>query len=284
MDLGQIAREVAALLDHEARSQQVEIVLELAEDLPPVQGERVLLEQVVFNLARYALDTVRAQTGERRITLKTAFDAQLVYVEVCDTGPGVDPALGEHIFDSLVTGKQEGLGMGLTISRSIIEAHAGTLRYALNPEGGNTFMFSLAREAAVMNPYEPTVYIVDDDDAVREALGALLGSVCLRYESFASAEAFLAVANRQMRGCLLLDVRMPGMSGLELQRKLQDQGVGLQVIIITGHGDVPMAVRALKTGATDFIEKPFNEQDLLDRIQTCLKDDHHLVAHPTGAG
>jgi len=147
VDLGQIAREVAALLDHEARSQQVEIVLELAEDLPQVQGERVLLEQVVFNLARYALDTVRAQTGERRITLKTAFDAQLVYVEVCDTGPGVDPALGEHIFDSLVTGKQEGLGMGLTISRSIIEAHAGTLRYALNPEGGNTFMFSLAREA-----------------------------------------------------------------------------------------------------------------------------------------
>jgi len=127
-----------------------------------------------------------------------------------------------------------------------------------------------------MKPYEPTVYIVDDDDAVRSALGALLGSVCLRYESYASAEAFLAVANRQMRGCLLLDVRMPGMSGLELQRKLQDQDVGLQIIIITGHGDVPMAVRALKAGASDFIEKPFNEQDLLDRIQTCLQDDHHL--------
>ena len=127
-----------------------------------------------------------------------------------------------------------------------------------------------------MKPYEPTVYIVDYDDAVRAALGALLGSVCLRYESYASAEAFLAVANRQMRGCLLLDVRMPGMSGLELQRKLQDQGVGLQVIIITGHGDVPMAVRALKSGASDFIEKPFNEQELLDRIQTCLQDDHHL--------
>jgi FixJ family two-component response regulator len=127
----------------------------------------------------------------------------------------------------------------------------------------------------VINPQEPTVYIVDDDDAVREALGALLVSVCLRYESFASAEAFLAVANRQMRGCLLLDVRMPGMSGLELQRALQDQDIGLQVIIITGHGDVPMAVRALKAGATDFVEKPFNEQDLLDRIQTCLKDDRH---------
>jgi FixJ family two-component response regulator len=127
-----------------------------------------------------------------------------------------------------------------------------------------------------MYPYEPTVYVVDDDDAVRAALGALLGSVCLRYESYTSAEAFLAVAHRQMRGCLLLDVRMPGMSGLELQRKLQDQGVGLQVIIITGHGDVPMAVRALKSGASDFIEKPFNEQELLDRVQTCLQHDSHL--------
>jgi FixJ family two-component response regulator len=127
-----------------------------------------------------------------------------------------------------------------------------------------------------MKPHTPTVYIVDDDDAVREALGALLGSVCQCYQSFASAEAFLAVANQQMRGCLLLDVRMPGMSGLELQRKLQEQGVALQIVIITGHGDVPMAVRALKAGASDFIEKPFNEQDLLDRIQACLKNDDHL--------
>jgi len=120
----------------------------------------------------------------------------------------------------------------------------------------------------------PTVYIVDDDDAVRGALGALLGSVSLHCEAFASAEDFLAVVSRDMRGCLLLDVRMPGMSGLELQRKLQELGITLPVVIITGHGDVPMAVRALKAGASDFIEKPFNEQDLLDRIQKYLKDDH----------
>jgi FixJ family two-component response regulator len=127
-----------------------------------------------------------------------------------------------------------------------------------------------------MKSHLPTVYIVDDDDAVREALSALLGSVSLRHQSFASAEAFLAVANPGMRGCLLLDVRMPGMSGLELQRFLQDQGVALQIIIITGHGDVPMAVRALKAGASDFVEKPFNEQDLLDRVQACLREDHQL--------
>jgi two-component system response regulator FixJ len=119
----------------------------------------------------------------------------------------------------------------------------------------------------------PTVYVVDDDAAVRDALGALLGSVSLHCETFASAEDFLAVINREMRGCLLLDVRMPGMSGLELQRKLQELGIVLPVVIITGHGDVPMAVRALKAGASDFVEKPFNEQDLLDRIQKFLNDD-----------
>jgi two-component system C4-dicarboxylate transport sensor histidine kinase DctB len=107
----------------------------------------VLLEQVVFNLVRNAMDAVLAGSGERRVTLRTFSDAQLVYLEVSDSGPGVDPALGEHIFDSFVTNKQGGLGMGLAISRSIVEAHAGTLRYANNPGGGATFTFSLAREA-----------------------------------------------------------------------------------------------------------------------------------------
>jgi PAS domain S-box-containing protein len=147
VDLNLIASETAALVDHDARAQDVEVVLELAEGLPPVQGERVLLEQVVFNLLRNAMDAVLTGSGERRVTLKTAFDAQLVYVEVSDSGPGVDPTLGERIFDSFVTSKQGGLGMGLAISRSIVEANGGTLRYAANPGGGATFTFSLAREA-----------------------------------------------------------------------------------------------------------------------------------------
>jgi two-component system, LuxR family, sensor kinase FixL len=148
VDLNLIAREVAALIDHEARSQAVEIALDLAEDLPPAQGERILLEQVVFNLARNALDALLAQSGVRRVKLKTSYDSKQVYFEVSDNGSGVDPALGEYIFDSFITSKQEGLGMGLTISRTLIEAHGGTLRYAPNPGGGTTFVFSLAREAA----------------------------------------------------------------------------------------------------------------------------------------
>jgi len=147
VDLNQIARETADLVDHDARAQGVAVALDLAPALPVVQGERVLLEQVLFNLVRNAMEAVLAGTGERRVTLRTRADAQLVYVEVIDTGPGVDPALGDQIFDSFVTGRQGGLGMGLAISRSIVEAHGGSLRYAARPEGGAAFTFSLAREA-----------------------------------------------------------------------------------------------------------------------------------------
>jgi two-component system, LuxR family, sensor kinase FixL len=112
-----------------------------------VYGDLVLLEQVVFNLVRNAMEALLRQPGGRRITLATSFDADRVYVEVRDTGPGIEPDISERIFDSFVTSKQEGIGMGLAISRSIIEAHGSKLRYVVNPEGGVTFMFSLAREA-----------------------------------------------------------------------------------------------------------------------------------------
>ncbi|MCU0809870.1 MAG: PAS domain-containing protein [Thiobacillaceae bacterium] len=146
VDLNLIASESDALLAHEARSNQVSVVLDLAEGLPNVQGDRVLLQQVVFNLLRNALDAVRTQPGERRVALSTSFDSQQVTFKASDNGPGVDPAFGEDIFDSFITSKKDGLGMGLTISRTIIEAHAGSLRYTTNPEGGSTFMFSLVRE------------------------------------------------------------------------------------------------------------------------------------------
>jgi two-component system response regulator FixJ len=124
-----------------------------------------------------------------------------------------------------------------------------------------------------MDAYRPVIYVVDDDEAVRTALCALLESVHLEAQAFSSGEDFLQLANPDMSGCLLLDVRMPGMSGLELQRLLKDRGIGLPVIVVTGHGDVPSAVRAMKSGATDFVEKPFHEQDLLDRIHASLELD-----------
>ncbi len=120
---------------------------------------------------------------------------------------------------------------------------------------------------------EPTVFVVDDDAAVRDSLRLLIESVGLRVETFADAREFLEGYDADRPGCLVLDVRMPGMSGLELQRHLGAIGAILPILFITGHGDVPMAVRAMREGAVDFLQKPFEDQALLDRIQQSLDRD-----------
>ena len=123
-----------------------------------------------------------------------------------------------------------------------------------------------------MSP-EQVVFVVDDDAAVRDSLRWLMDSVGLRVEPFASGEAFLDAITPAREGCVLLDLRMPGLSGLEVHAQLRERGVELPVIVVSGHGDVPMAVRALKSGVADFIEKPFKDQELLDCVQQALRRD-----------
>jgi FixJ family two-component response regulator len=120
---------------------------------------------------------------------------------------------------------------------------------------------------------EQTVFIVDDNQAVARSLRWLFETVQLKVETFSSAQSFLDTYHSSKPGCLVLDVRMPGMSGLDLQERLAAQQIHLPIIFITGHGDVQMAVRAVKAGAFDFIEKPFNDQDLLDRIHKAIAFD-----------
>ncbi len=119
----------------------------------------------------------------------------------------------------------------------------------------------------------PTVFVVDDDAAIRFAMQALMDSVNLDHEIFASADEFLEKVNDQRPGCLVLDIRMPGLGGLELQEELIRRENTLPIIFITGHGDVPMAVEAMQKGAVDFIQKPFRDQELLDRIREALATD-----------
>jgi len=120
---------------------------------------------------------------------------------------------------------------------------------------------------------EPTVHVVDDDDAIRDALAWLLRSRGLPARTWPSAEAFLAEWSEGHRGCLVLDVRMDGMSGVELFDRLLARGSRVPVIFLTGHGDVPLAVAALKKGAFDFVEKPFNDNELVDRIIAAVEQD-----------
>ena len=124
-----------------------------------------------------------------------------------------------------------------------------------------------------MQPATPTVFVVDDDEGVRNSLRFLLKSVGLTTRALASASEFLEAYKQNLPGCLVLDVRMPGMSGIELQQQLNLRGATIPVIFITGHGDIPMAVEAMQHGAFDFLQKPFRDQDLIDRIQRALERD-----------
>ena len=124
-----------------------------------------------------------------------------------------------------------------------------------------------------MKNLRATVFVVDDDEAVRDSLRMLLKSVGLPVTLFASAQEFLAAYHPDHPGCVILDIRMPGMSGLDLQRHLTLRGAIIPIVFITGHGDVPMAVDAMQHGAFDFLQKPFRDQDLIDRVQLAFDKD-----------
>ncbi|MCB8883189.1 response regulator transcription factor [Acidisoma cellulosilytica] len=119
----------------------------------------------------------------------------------------------------------------------------------------------------------PVVYVIDDDLAIREALDSLLRSVGLRVSGFGSASAFLSATLADVPSCLILDIRLPEVSGLDFQMRLQGAGIAMPVIFMTGHGDIPMTVRAMKAGALDFLTKPFRDQDMLDAVSRAIEVD-----------
>jgi FixJ family two-component response regulator len=124
-----------------------------------------------------------------------------------------------------------------------------------------------------MNTAEPVVYVIDDDKGIRSAVKNLLESVGLRVEVCSTQQEYLKKCPKDASGCLVLDVRLPGGSGLEFQRELAGQGIEMPIIFITGHGDIPMTVQAMRAGAVDFLAKPFRDQDLLDAIQKAIERD-----------
>jgi len=132
-----------------------------------------------------------------------------------------------------------------------------------------------------LKPGDPVVFVVDDDSSVREALADLITSVGLSVETLKSARDFLEHQRPDAPACLVLDVRLPGLSGLDLQRELIRMGMPIPIIFITGHGDIPMSVRAIKAGAVEFLPKPFRDQDLLDAIQHAIEIDRAALQERT---
>jgi FixJ family two-component response regulator len=124
-----------------------------------------------------------------------------------------------------------------------------------------------------MSEEQPVVFVIDDDASVRDALAGLLRSVGLEARSFGSTREFVESERPDRPGCLVLDVRLPGRSGLDFQRELSESGIQLPIVFITGHGDIPMSVRAIKAGAIEFLPKPFHDQELLDAIQVGIERD-----------
>jgi FixJ family two-component response regulator len=146
---------------------------------------------------------------------------------------------------------------------------------ATSPHGARFFTLSCPPEWSLeMTPEDTsTVFVIDDDAAVRASIQGLLRSESLRSEAFGTAEEFLRSKRPDGPGCIVLDVRLPGINGLDFQQELADAGIRIPIIFITGHGDIPMTVRAMKSGAVEFLTKPFLDQDLLDAIRQALERD-----------
>ena len=314
----QIVEDAVELAGIELRRRNVSIHTYVAQRLPTLWADPILIEQVVLNLlknAAEAIDSAQLPQARRNIELRvvprhTAEEGEVIEFTVTDLGPGLKEEVLARLYEAFFSTKPEGLGIGLSLCRSIIESHQGRIKaqnlyngqsvvglpfhvHAAGPEqrhrrGGPSTVrrsretrpsarlpppFAAASPGLPMSliPKKGTVYVVDDDEAVRDSLQWLLEGKDYRVKCFDSAESFLARFDPREVACLIADIRMDGMSGLELQDRLKERRSPLPIVFITGHGDVPMAVTTMKKGAEDFIEKPFKEEQLVGLVESMLE-------------
>lgn len=274
VDLNEVVRELPKLLHTDSLLKDLSITMELNRSLPRVKGDRIQLQQVLLNLILNSADAmVHTAPGDRKLIIRTEKpEDRAVKLTVRDFGVGIVEEKVQRLFEPFYTTKPGGLGMGLSISRSIIEAHGGVMGALNHPEGGGLLLFSASRvfRRPGVNPSAPVVYVVDDDLSVRRSLARLIQSAGFPVETFPCGEEFLKRLPPERPSCLVLDIRMPGLSGLQLQEKLAAEGRLLPIIFITGHGTIPMSVKAMKGGALEFLQKPFNDRDLLDAIRNAI--------------
>ena len=293
LDVNDLVREVVPLVERELRSKGVSLRLELAPGLPAVWGDHIQLQQVIINLILNGSDAMADVTDrQRELVICTQLAAGRVSVAIRNSGVGLGQEAAKQLFDPFFTTKPEGLGMGLTISRSIIETPRRNLARlqqrrarrhvsvsAAPRPGGGRMMVDQSRTATPAGGDQPIVFIVEDDAPLREALIRLFRTIGLRTVVFGSAAELLSNTLPDVPACLLLDVRLPGFSGLDIQARLAETGNHIPIVFMTGHGDIPMSVEAMKAGAVDFLTKPFRDQDMLDAVVAAIERDRGRREH-----
>jgi FixJ family two-component response regulator/signal transduction histidine kinase len=289
LDLAALLDEVLRLVGSEAAERGVEVVLDFPAALPRFVGDRVQLQQVLINLLINALDAVVGNARDkRRVAVRARPSGSGVVVEVADSGTGMDEATRARVFEPFFTTKPRGMGLGLAISRTIVAAHGGTLAVRSAPGEGTTFRVELpsrppedaraARPSGAPRHGTGTVFVIDDDASMRRALERQLQGAGYRVETFAAAQEYLARPAHAGPGCIVSDVRMPGLSGLDLQASLAREGSDLPLVFISGHGDVPTTVHAMKAGAIEFLAKPFTKDELLAAVGEALARSRERAA------
>src|SRR5262249_30881051 len=267
------------LLHAELERHRVFLRVDLPQDLPRVMADGVQLQQVLLNLIMNAVEAMSSVDNRQRLLLvkSTHHGASDVLIMVQDSGPGIDPNDMDRIFDAFFTTKPHGVG-----SFHMSVDHRLARRPALGLQTNsprNSLLRSIAnrRIGQPMKTQEsaeqPIVFVIDDDAPLRDALKRLFRMVGLRAETFASGPDFLKQKLPDVASCLVLDIRLPGISGLDFQAELAKADIGIPIVFMTGHGDIPMTVKAMKAGAVEFLAKPFRDQDMLDAVQLALQRD-----------
>jgi FixJ family two-component response regulator/signal transduction histidine kinase len=288
LDLREVVGEALQLARNEAASRGVVVTLDLPDLLPKLVADRVQLQQVLLNLLLNGFDAVAANpSGTRRVALAARASDVGLSIEVTDSGRGMDEATRARIFQPFFTTKRGGMGLGLAISRSIVAAHGGMLSVHTAPGRGATFRIELplqppdevapAVRGTALATGSGTVFIVDDDASLRRALRRQLEGAGYRVETFASAQSYLDRPAYSGVACIVSDVRMPGLSGLDLQSSLAKADSDLPIVFISGHGDIPTTVLAMKAGAVSFLAKPFSKDELLAAVADALTRSRALL-------
>lgn len=289
LDIEDVINDNLRMVAGDAAEKDVAVTLDVAQPLPTLVGERVQLQQVMLNLLINAFDAVASrEAGSRKVDVVVRAIDNGISVEVSDSGTGMDESTLVRIFQPFFTTKPKGMGLGLSISRSIVAAHGGRLSARSAPNEGTTFRIELPSRPRAATHAAPrnvavvagtgNVYVVDDDLSMRRAIERQLRTAGYRVTSFSSVQAFLDASPDRSMACVVSDVRMPGLSGLDLQASLAKAQSDLPIVFISGHGDVATTVRALKSGAVNFLAKPFTKTALLNAVAEALAQSRDLNA------